>query len=108
MSTDQITGIGQRPNFGPQLGSHLPESSGMKPEPLPFHQLVEINVDRSANSFPPGFCLLQATGRIGLQIGNVEKVELDTFFFPSCSLSTPITEQVLARSYFKQRGPVVV
>jgi hypothetical protein len=51
----------------------------MKPEPLPFDQLVEVNVDRSANSFPPGFVLLQAAARISLQVGNIEEVELDTF-----------------------------
>src|SRR5215470_6753862 len=102
MSTDQITGIGQRPNFGPQVGSHLPESSGMKPEPWPFQQLVEVNVYRSANSLPPGSCLLQAAARIGLQVGNVEKVELDTFLFQGRSLSTPIPEQILARSRFNK------
>jgi len=64
----------------------------MKPEPLPFHQIVEINVYRSANSFPPGFGLLQAAARISLQVGNVEEVELDTFFFQGRSLSTPVAE----------------
>ena len=64
----------------------------MKPEPLPFHQLVEINVYRSANSFPPGFGLLQAAARISLLVGNVEEVELDTFFFQSCSLATPVAK----------------
>src|SRR5215468_9913347 len=107
MSTNQITRIGQGPNFASQVGAHLPESSCMKPEPLPFHQLVEINVDRSADSLPPGSCLPQATARIGLQISNVEKVELDTFFFQGRSPSTPVAEQVLARPHFKQRGPVI-
>jgi hypothetical protein len=64
----------------------------MKPEPLPFDQLVEVNVDRSANSFPPGFVLLQAAARISLQVGNIEEVELDTFFLQGRSLSTPVTE----------------
>jgi hypothetical protein len=64
----------------------------MKPESLPFHQLVEINVYRSANSFPPGFGLLQTAARISLQVGNVEEVELDIFFFQGRSLSTPVAE----------------
>jgi hypothetical protein len=79
-------------------------SSGVKTETLPLHQPVKINVYRPAKSFPSGLCLPQAAARIGLQIGDVEEVELDTSFFQGRSLSTPVAEQILSWSRVKERG----
>src|SRR5215472_16679637 len=104
MSTNQITRIGQGPNLGPQVGSHLPESSGVKPEPLPFHQPIEANVDGPPNSFPPGFGLLPAAARISFQVSNVEEVELDTSFCQRRSLSAPVSEEILPCWDFKYRA----
>ena len=67
----------------------------MKAETLPLNQPVKIDVYRSAKSFPSRLCLLQSAARIGLQIGDVEEVKFDTFFFQGRSLSTPVAEQIL-------------
>ncbi len=69
----------------------------MKAKSLPLDHLVEIDVDRSSNSFPSGIGLLYSATGIGLHVRNVEKVEFDAFFLQGASLASPISEKILSR-----------
>ena len=54
----QIAWISKGTNLASQVDSGLPQSCGVKTEPLPKHHFVEINVDSSANSLPTRLSLL--------------------------------------------------
>ena len=66
----------------------------MKTEPLPRDEAIEINVDGSANSFPPSLSLLHSAAGVCPHIRNVEEVKGHAFLREPRPLASPVTEQV--------------
>jgi hypothetical protein len=95
VGTHQIARIGERSDLAAKVGSRLPQPCCVKPKPLPFHQAIKINVDRSAHSFPPGLGLLYSAAGVALHIGDIEEVEGDSFFRKVGSFASPVSKKKL-------------
>ncbi len=95
MCAHQVAGVSERANLSSQADSRLPESSGVKTETLPLQEMIETNIDSSANSWPSGLRLLHSAARVSFQVGDVEEIEGDAFFGQLRSLASPISEQIL-------------
>lgn len=102
MGADQVAWVRKRTDLGAQVDSRLPEPSGVKAESLPLNEPIKIDVDGSARSFPTTLGLLYSAAWIGLHIGDIEKVEGDSFFRQCCSLASPVPEEILPGASVKE------